>query len=116
MINRCAVILKYKEPAVRWINEADPYNDDPGITINDVNEDRTVYLISDEVGESPEAVKEWIKLNRVVLFESELEGWYDAPDVWPQKLSQKLFDEWFEVECHTVLLDTMEGPVLDDGI
>ena len=32
MINRSAVILKCKEPFVRWINEADPYEDDPGIT------------------------------------------------------------------------------------
>lgn len=116
MINRCVVILKYKDPAIRWINEADPYHEDPGITKEDVNEDRTVYLISDEVGESPEAVREWIKLNREVLFESELEGWYNSPELWPKKRTQKLFDDWFDVECHTVLEDTVEGPIFDDGI
>ena len=42
MINRAAIILKYKAPAVRWINEADPYNADPGITAKNVNSDRTV--------------------------------------------------------------------------
>ena len=116
MINRCVVILKYKEPAVRWINEADPCEDDPGITIDDVNEDRTVYLISDIIGESPDAVREWIELNRETLFESELEDWYNAPELWPKKLTQKLFDEWFEVECHTMLIDTVEGSIHDDGI
>jgi len=42
MINRSAVILKYKEPFVRWINEADPYKDDSGIASENANEDRTV--------------------------------------------------------------------------
>ena len=45
MINRAALILKYKTPAIKWINEADPYQDDPGITNEFVNSDRTVYLI-----------------------------------------------------------------------
>ena len=46
MINRSAIILKYKPPAVSWINEADPIEEHPGITIEDVNEDRTIYLIA----------------------------------------------------------------------
>ena len=54
MINRSAVILKYKEPFVRWINEADPYQDDPGITSENANEDRTVYLIREDDAENIE--------------------------------------------------------------
>ena len=41
MINRAAIILRYREPAMRWINEADPYEDDPGITLRTVNKERT---------------------------------------------------------------------------
>ena len=37
VINRGAVILRCKEPAVRWINEADPYEDNPGLTLESVN-------------------------------------------------------------------------------
>lgn len=44
VINRAAVILKYKPPFVQWINESDPYDDNPGITMEEANEDRTVYL------------------------------------------------------------------------
>ena len=51
MINRAAIILKYNEPFVPWMNEADPYVDDPGTTIENANEDRNVYLISDREGE-----------------------------------------------------------------
>jgi len=51
MINRAAVILKYKPPFVKWVNDADPDNDDPGITIESVDLDRNVYLIHEDDAE-----------------------------------------------------------------
>ena len=111
MINRSEVILKYKEPFIRWINEADPYEDDTGITSKNANEDRNVYLITDEDGEN---VEEWISLNYKTLFENELEGWYIDESLWPKKRDKKTFYEWFEVECHTVIIDTVNGPIEDD--
>jgi len=116
MINRAAVILRYKEPAIKWINEADPYNDNPGITIESVNEERTVYLISDKDADTPEDVEKWIKLNYDVLFESELEGWYTDEELWPKSRSMNLFRKWFAVECHTVIEDTVDSPIEDDEI
>ena len=114
MINRAAVILRYKKPAVAWINEADPYNDDPGITIESVNEERTVYLIRDEDADSPADVEEWINLNYDVLFESELNSWYTDEELWPDNRSIKLFHKWFDVECHSVIEDTVDSPIEDD--
>ena len=116
MINRAAIILKYKEPAVRWINDADPYNEDPRITAESVNSDRTVYLISDEDADTPDAVERWIKRNFKALFEAELEGWYNDPELWPKKRTQKLFREWFDIECHTLLFDTVGAEIYDDDI
>ncbi|WP_179137557.1 hypothetical protein [Candidatus Entotheonella palauensis] len=52
MINRGAVILKYREPAICWVNEAGPYVDNPGITLDGANRERTVSLMSDEDAES----------------------------------------------------------------
>ncbi len=114
MINRAALILKYKPPAVAWINEADPYDDNPGITLEDVNEDRTVYLISDENADDPDVLESWIKLNVETLLESELMGWYQDESLWPKPLDYKLFQSWFELECHTVLIDTDESEIIDD--
>ena len=82
MINRAAIILKYKEPFVQWINDVDPYVDNPGITSENANEDRIVYLITDVDGENFE---EWISLNYKTLFEIELEGWHTDESLWPQK-------------------------------
>jgi hypothetical protein len=116
MINRSAIILKYKSPTVQWINEADPYNADPGISRESVNEDRTVYLIMDEDADVPEALEEWIKMNYEALFENELEGWYTDESLWPKKRDLKLFRDWFDVECHTVIEDTVDLPIEDNGI
>ena len=111
MINRSAVILKCNEPFVRWINEADPYEDDPGITAEDANEDRTVYLITVDDGEN---IEKWISLNFKTLFENELESWYTDKSLWPKKRHRKIFNEWFEVECHTIIIDTVEKTIEDD--
>ncbi len=114
MINRGALILRYRDPATSWINEADPYSDDPGITQSEVNRERTVYLISDEDADGTEAAQRWVKQNYRELFESELEGWYTDPRLWPQELTWNLFQEWFDVECHSVVLDTVGGDTRDD--
>lgn len=111
MVNRAAVILKYREPFIRWINEADPYHEDPEITIEDANEEGTVYLIATDDAEN---FDDWLNLNYKDLFESELEDWYTDESLWPKKLSKKMFDEWFYVECHSVLIDTVGDEIYDD--
>ena len=116
MINRGAVILKYKEPAVKWIYEADPVDDDPGITMKDVNCENTIYLVTNEDCDGEVAVERWIRRNYKVLFESELEGWYTDPALWPKTRTYKKFKEWFEVEYHSVLIDTVGGEIYDDEI
>jgi hypothetical protein len=113
MINRAAVILEYKEPFVQWVNEVTPDKEAAGITLADANDDRTVYLITDEDGEN---LDEWIALNYKTLFESELEGWYNDESLWPKKRTKKLFREWFEVACHTVIFDTVGAPIVEEDI
>ena len=114
MINRAAILLKYKAPAVKWINDADPYNVDPGISLESVNEDRNVYLIKDEDADGPEAIAQWIKMNYEALFEKELKCWYTDENLWPKKRNLELFREWFDVDYHTVIEDTVGLPIKDD--
>ena len=114
MIDRAAIILRYKQPAVDWINEADPYDRDPGITLQDVNEERTVYLIEDQYVETPATFERWLKRNYKELFEAEIMGWYTDPSLWPVRRGLKVFREWFEVECHTVIHDLSKYAIHDD--
>jgi len=71
VINRAARILRDREPAVRWITEADPYDDDPGMTRHVVQQERTVSLIWTEDAETAAAVEEWIAVNYRHLCEAE---------------------------------------------
>ncbi len=76
MINRAALILKYLAPAIKWVNEANPYDGETDSTSEEINEDKTVYLISDEDSGTPDTVEAWLKINYKALFENELESWY----------------------------------------
>jgi len=114
MINRAALILIYKAPAIKWVNDADPYNDDPGITADNIKDDQTVYLISEGDAETPETVKHWLKVNYKTVFENELENWYTDESLWPKKRTFALFQKWFDYDCHSVIEDTVDGPIFDD--
>ncbi len=114
MINRAAVILKYKSPVVQWINEADPCDDDPDISLESANEDRIVYLILDQDADTPDALDSWINLNFKALFENELTGWYTDESLWPVKRDLALFNKWFEIECHSIVEDTADLPIEDE--
>jgi len=113
MVNRGAVIVKYKEPFIKWINDADPVENSTEITIEIANEDRTVYLITDADAEN---IEEWVRENYETLFESELEGWYTDETLWPKKRDFQTFQEWCQVECHSLILDTVGGEIYDDEI
>jgi hypothetical protein len=114
MLNRAAILLKLKQAAVDWINAADPM-ENPGYSLKSANEDRTVYLVSDEVAEDPVSLTHWLRLNWEVLFEAELEAWYVDKSLWVQERSFEMFQEWFEVECHSMITDTGDTPIEDDG-
>ena len=76
MVNRAALLLRYKQPAVDWINEVDPAKTKRIMTLDEVNTERTVYLIGDAVAESSDKLHRWIRRNFSQLFEMELNGWY----------------------------------------
>lgn len=113
MVNRGAVIVRYKEPFIDWINEADPSADKTIVTIQSANKERTVYLISDEDAEN---IEEWIRVNYSSLFENELEGWYTDETLWPKKRDLQTFHNWCEVECHSLIFDMVGSILYDDEI
>lgn len=115
MVNRGALLLRYRDPAVRWINEADPSPRGHTLTVDDVNAERTVYLISDAAGDDTASLERWLKRNYAELFAMELEGWYTDPALWPQTRTYRLFRQWFSPECHTILVDLVGGEIYDDG-
>ena len=114
MINRAAVILKYKEPGIEWINSVDPYPGSESLTREGINQERTVYLISDEDADDDDTFEAWLSENYIAVFESELEGWYTDESLWPEDRSRTVFDNWFTVELNTMLVDNVCGKIYDD--
>ena len=111
MINRAALILRYKQPFVDWINAADPSPSSRTFTLAEVNKEHTVYLV--EV-EGEDELASWLGQNHAELFEEELKGWYTDPALWPRDRSLKMLHQWCSFELHTVVVDTGETSLEDD--
>ena len=116
MLNRGAFTLRYKQPAVDWINAADPAIGARPIALAEVNQDFTIYLVEDAVVETPAAFRRWLKRNHRALIEHELAAWYTDPALWPKDRNYALLVEWFQPEIHTVIEDLAGGELHDDGL
>ncbi len=111
MLNRDLIIVRYKQPFVDWINEADPQPGEDPVTLAEANEDLSAFLIHEHASEEIDA---WLEECYLRLFEELLEEWYTDPLMWPQDRSLKLFKAWCEVEAHSMVVDYVDGPLLDD--
>jgi hypothetical protein len=113
LINRAALILKATQKAVDWINDVDPYERGEPITLAQVREDCLVYLVPEDV-ESAVHAKVWALNNAEILLEEFMHGWFQDDSLWPKKYGPKLFEKWFTVEYHSMVIDTVDEPVLKD--
>jgi hypothetical protein len=116
VLNRGAILLRYREPMIRWINGADPSGKGPSVTAESLVNDCRVYLVADESCEHEAVVEEWVHNNCEALFREELSGWYIDESLWPAPLNWHTFQQWFRIEFHSSLVDTVEGPLYDDEI
>ena len=110
MLNRAALILRYKQPFVDWINAADPSPTSHALALAEVNQEHTVYLV--EV-EDEDELAQWLAGNHQELFEQELNGWYTDPSLWPRDRSLEMLKQWCSFELHTVVVDTGSSPLED---
>ncbi|MCI0605259.1 hypothetical protein L0156_19915 [bacterium] len=49
-------------------------------------------------------------------FKKELEGWYRDSKFWPKKRDYEMFLEWFVVEIHSEVIDTMDTRITESKI
>jgi hypothetical protein len=110
VLNRSALILRFKQPFVDWVNAVDPVPTS-AVSVADLNVESTVYLL--EVEDESE-LEVWLGLNGNTLFEEILNDWYTDPDLWPQDRSLAMFKNWCSFELHSVIVDTGRSPLEDD--
>ena len=100
-INRNLFNVKSKQPYVDWIN-AQPDQNTP-VSLAEIRRDCTTYLIPEVTSEDD--VFEYIEVFKLGIFEIELDAWYLDPKTWPRKRTPAMFDEWFELEFHSMIID-----------
>lgn len=80
MLNRSVVIVRVKEPFLKWVKSLPNPTD---VSRNAINKDNTVYLLPDlEYDfEEDELLERFFDL----IFEEQLNGWWTEKNGWPKK-------------------------------
>lgn len=107
IINRNMFIVKPKEPYVDWIN-AQPDQKTP-VTLSHFHRDCHTLLIPEVLGD--DEAHEYIQTFKLEIFDFELNSWIRDPKVWPKGRTSAMFDEWFDLEYHSMILDLAKDPL-----
>lgn len=99
MVDRSAFSLKHQSAFTEWAKKINNILDPTGSVI---------YLI-EEKGSEEEAIN-WLKKNFKKFMNDELAEVTDDKKKWP-KLTYKVFCDFFEVQFHPMIWDTVEEPI-----
>ncbi len=102
LINRDVVVIKPKQPMLEWINQQDTGG--YVLTLAKIQRDCNVLLLPEM--DSPEEAHAYLHDLKPILFEEELMNWYLDREAWPEPRTAELFDEWFDLEFHSMVWDT----------
>jgi hypothetical protein len=112
-INRSLVTLVPEQPFFDWIQAVDP-EPVPTLTLEQVREDQSVFLLPSEIANSPENATRWVEKRWQGFFEFMLGEWFDD-SMWPDTLSLAMFRDWFTLRFHSMVFDmTPDAPMLHE--
>jgi len=97
------VMLLPQQPFLNWIQAVDP-DPVPTLTLEDVRDDASVFLLPAEVADTPENALRWVEKRWRSFFEFMLGEWFDDSS-WPENMSLAMFREWFTVRFHSMVWD-----------
>ncbi len=107
VVNRAVAVIKPRQPYLDWAKSIPGPADD--VTLDELRTDCTAILIPDF--DTPVESEAFIAGLAGDLFEMELEAWDRDPTTWPEDRSYKAFQEWFDVEIHSIVLDTADDDI-----
>lgn len=111
-INRFAVIVRPLQPYADWANSAPVRGTDDMVSLEELQDDALVVLTPEK--DTLEEALAWLKKYKPQIFEEELESWCTDRATWPEKRTARLFDQWFELEMHSMVYDAVDEPILSD--
>lgn len=106
-INRSALVVRPKEPYVRWA--AALSEEAPDLTA-DLRSHVSVYLVAhDPRGEEESApIEDYFER----IFEQELEAWHLDENDWPRHRTFAMFREWFDVQAESLIVDLGDDEIM----
>ena len=107
-VNRSVAIVKPKQPFFDWLNSL-PFEQDETLTLHALRQDCNALLIPP--AEDFEDAREFIRRRWRSIFDAELADWCEDAPLWPEKRTPNLFQQWFDVEVHSVLTDLVSEPL-----
>ena len=110
--NRTAVIVVPKQPVLDWLHALDPTSVE--ITIEDLRKEPTVYLVAES--ESDEHAEKLLAKSCARIFEEQLDGWYLAPESWPEDRGIRNFRRWFSYTVHSMIVDVCDDPLVAEEV
>ncbi len=110
-VDRMVAVIKPTQIFVDWVNTHIAEGEEP-VTLEDLLIDCTAILIP-PFDEASDAV-EYIEALYTEIFETELETWFLDEAFWPEKRTFQLFNEWFNVEFHSLVFDLAGVDDLED--
>ena len=107
-INRAAVIIKPKQPFVDWINY---FPDDKNkYTLEQMSKKENLTFLIPEFLCQDESLN-YVKKNYSYIFEFELWGWITDKKLWPENRTWKMFQNWFEIEINSEVIDLVDEKI-----
>ena len=106
-IDRSVAVIKPKQPFVDWANSVG--DEEEQYSISDFSTDCSVILLP--VVDSDEHAEAFIKDMFQNIFELELSSWMADDRTWPEKITYKMFLEWFDVEYHSMVFDSLQDDI-----
>ena len=105
-INRAVAIIKPKQPYLEWARAApDPID----VSLDELRQDCTAVLLPD-VANDIEA-EAYLRTIYQEIFTVELAAWDTNVDDWPHVRDYASFRAWFDIELHSLVLDSLKTPV-----
>ncbi len=110
-INRDALILFPKQPLFDWVNYI---FDDEEIKGSEplTHDEGDVFLLPEF--DHPDETIEYLKDNYIAFFKHELFEWTPDENLWPEKLTWEMFQEWFSYSIQSMVIDTLDEKIEKD--
>ena len=109
-VHRNVAIVKLKEPFLSWLKAIQ--HPDADMTAEDLNQCCTALLIPD-FGLDEDS-RSYFYSHYQAIFENELKSWSQDEAVFPKQRDLKMFEEWFDIEIYTAVLDTLDGEIVKE--